>query len=345
MFSNHIHFGLDQDTAILFQKIIGGDRVALGQALTLVESERYPDRKNAVELLDLCEKKNRLHDQSSRITISGAPGVGKSTLIESLGNKAISEGHKVGVITVDPTSSVSYGSILGDKSRMQNLSVSPSAFVRSSPAGSLLGGIGRRSKEMMTLLVAAGYDLIFLETVGVGQSEHIAWQLTDGFILVIQPGSGDELQGIKRGITELADIIVINKADSSLKEVSAISRGHYQNATHYFSSLREGWEPKVLTCSAKEGTGIDEFWEILRLFIESRLETNQTARQRQEQDKFWLSWSLGITAHHLMMNHPAVNQKVSEGLSTMESREHVYRTEFEIEEAMRQIINTHTNDE
>ena len=245
---------------LLFQKITGGDRVALGLALTLVESELRADRKNAVELLDLCEKNNALNDRSIRFAVSGAPGVGKSTLIETLGNKAINEGYKVGVITVDPTSSVSSGSILGDKSRMQTLSLSSSAFVRPSPAGSLLGGIGRRSKEMMTLLVAAGYDLIFLETVGVGQSEHIAWQLTDGFILIIQPGSGDELQGIKRGITELADIIVINKADSNLKEASAITRSHYQNAIHYFYPLRQGWQPKVLTCSAKEGTGIDEFW-------------------------------------------------------------------------------------
>lgn len=331
---------MDQDTSILFQKIIEGDRVALGQALTLVESERYPDRKNAVELLDLCERKNAPLDGTLRFTISGAPGVGKSSLIEELGIKAISQGHKVGVLTVDPSSSVSYGSILGDKSRMHNLSVSPFAFVRSSPAGSLLGGIGRRSKEMMTLLGAAGYDLIFLETVGVGQSEHIAWQLTDGFILIIQPGSGDELQGIKRGITELADIIVINKADSNLKEASAITRSHYQNAIHYFYPLRKGWQPKVLTSSAKEGTGIDELWEILRLFKESRIENDQVTGQRKEQDKFWLTWSLGITAHQLMMNHPAVNQKVTEGLSNIELREPVYKTEFEIEEEMRQIINT-----
>jgi LAO/AO transport system kinase len=331
---------LDQDTALLFQKITDGDRVALGLALTLVESERQADRKKAVVLLDLCEKKNAILDDSIIFTISGSPGAGKSTLIESLGTKAITEGHKVGVLTVDPTSSVSYGSILGDKSRMQNLSVSPSAFVRSSPAGSLLGGISRRSKEMMTLLVAAGYDLIFLETVGVGQSEHIAWQLTDGFILVIQPGSGDELQGIKRGITELADIIVINKADSNLKEASAITRGHFQNAIHYFSPLREAWQPKVLTCSAKDGTGIDEFWEILRLYKKSRFQNNQVKGQRRQQDKFWLTWSLGITAHQLLMNHPVVNQKVTEGLSNIEHREHVYRTEFEIEEAMRLIINT-----
>ncbi|HUR30971.1 MAG TPA: hypothetical protein VMZ69_06035, partial [Saprospiraceae bacterium] len=255
-------------------------------------------------------------------------------------NKAIAQGHKVGVITVDPSSSFSYGSILGDKSRMQNISVSESAFVRSSPAGNLLGGIGRRSREIMSLLSVAGYDFIFLETVGVGQSEHIAWHLTDGFVLVIQPGSGDELQGIKRGITELADIIVVNKSDTHLMEASVISRSHYQNASHYFPAMRNNWSTKVLTSSAKEGTGIDELWEILRLYRESRLTDNQLAQERVKQNQFWLSWSLGITAHHLLMNHPAVNQKLNEGLNNINHhKESMFRAEFEIENAMRELID------
>ncbi len=316
-----------------------GDRVALGLGMTLVESERPGDRIDAVELLDLCEKKITPKDKSIRVTISGAPGVGKSTMIEALGLKAIEDGHKVGVITVDPTSNISYGSILGDKSRMQQLSVSTSAFVRSSPAGSLLGGIGRRSREMMTLLSSAGYDIIFLETVGVGQSEHIAWQLTDGFILVIQPGSGDELQGIKRGITELADIIVVNKADGTLRETASISRNHYQNAAHYFSSLRSRWETKVLTCSAKENQGIDELWEVLRFYTNTRIENNQLVDERKGQNKFWLSWSLGIAAHQLLMNHPAVNQKLTEGLLNIEQHhKSMFRAEFEIENMMRDLI-------
>ena len=326
--------------ADLFQKILSGDRVSLGQAMTLVESELQADRENAIELLELCEKKNLDHDPSIRMAVSGAPGTGKSTLIEALGNKAIAENHKVGVITVDPSSSISYGSILGDKSRMYRLSNSDSAFVRSSPAGSLLGGIGRRSKEMMALISAAGFDIIFLETVGVGQSEHIAWQLTDGFILVIQPGSGDELQGIKRGITELADIIIVNKADGPLKEPAAISKSHYQNAINYFYPLRNNWKTKVLTVSAQEGTGIEDFWEVLRLYRESRLQNNQKTTYRKHQDKFWLSWSLGITAHNLLMDHPVVNQKLVEALNNIDrQQEHLFRTEFEIEIAMKEIIN------
>lgn len=339
MFPASLFFRLERDTGTLFRQIIQGDRVALGLAMTLIESDRPEDRIDAVNLLDLCGKKILSEDKSIRFAISGAPGAGKSTLIESLGLKAIEKGHKVGVITVDPSSNISYGSILGDKSRMQQLSVSSSAFVRSSPAGSLLGGIGRRSREMMTLLTAAGYDTIFLETVGVGQSEHIAWQLTDGFILVIQPGSGDELQGIKRGITELADIIVVNKADGALREPAAISRNHHLNAAHYFSPMRNGWETKVLTCSALEGKGIDDLWEVLRLYSNTRIENNQLAEERNRQDTFWLSWSLGIATHQLLINHPAVNQKLTEGLLNIEQHHSsIFRTELEIENMMRDLI-------
>ncbi|MEO5905620.1 MAG: methylmalonyl Co-A mutase-associated GTPase MeaB, partial [Saprospiraceae bacterium] len=249
MFIAIVGLHVNQESAGLFHKIIQGDRVSLARAMTLVESSREEDREVAVGLLEQAESMRSEIDSSIRLTISGAPGVGKSTLIERIGLKAIREGHKVGVLTIDPSSHISQGSILGDKSRMHQLSISESAFVRPSPAGTLLGGLGRRTKEMMTLLAAAGFDLIFVETVGVGQSEHTAWQLTDGFLLVIQPGSGDELQGIKRGITELADIIVVNKSDSNLKESAAISRSHYQNAIHYMTPIRKGWNPKVLTCS------------------------------------------------------------------------------------------------
>ncbi len=329
---------MNQESATLFQKIIQGDRVALAQAMTLVESNREADREVAVALLEIAESKKSELDRSIRLTISGAPGVGKSSLIEKIGLKAIREGHKVGVLTIDPSSNISHGSILGDKSRMQYLSLSESGFVRSSPAGTLLGGLGRRTKEMMTLLGVAGFDLILVETVGVGQSEHIAWQLTDGFVLVIQPGSGDELQGIKRGITELADIIVVNKSDTSFKESAAISRGHYQNAIHYLTPLRKGWNPKVLTCSALDGNGVDEFWENIRLYKASRLEDGELKEERIRQDSFWLSWSLGITAHQILMNHPVVNQKLSEGLNMGEQSGSIYRTEFEIETLMKKLI-------
>ena len=329
------------DVSTLFGKIIKGDRVALGQALTLVESERHDDRIDSIQLLELCHQHLSTRNKSFRFTISGSPGVGKSTLIEQLGLKAIEEGHKVGVITIDPTSSISQGSILGDKSRMTNLSLSPSAFVRSSSAGSLLGGIGRRSFEMMFLLESIGFDIILLETVGVGQSEHIAWKLTDGFVLVLQPGGGDELQGIKRGITELADIIVINKSDGSLLEASKISKSHYQNAVHYLTPLRENWQPKILMVSALEGNGMHEFWDVLRLYMDSMAKTDQFDIERNRQNQFWLSWSLGITAHQLLLNHPTIQQKLNDGLSHIENHSaSMFKAEYDIEEIMKSLIDS-----
>lgn len=316
-----------------------GDRVALGQALTLVESERHSDRVEAIQLLELCHQQLPSRNKSIRMAISGAPGVGKSTLIEAIGLKAISQNHKVGVITIDPTSNLSHGSILGDKLRMPGLSVSPEAFVRSSAAGAVLGGIGRRSFELMTILEAVGYDIILLETVGVGQSEHMAWQLTDGFILVLQPGSGDELQGIKRGITELADIVVINKSDGSLRDSASISKSHFQNAIHYMAPLRNNWEPKVLKCSALEGEGIDELWEVLRSYMDTRWNANQKEIERNRQNQLWLTWSVGITANQLLLNHPVVRQKLSERLSNAENRSiPIFKAEYEIEEVMKELI-------
>lgn len=328
-----------QEISTLLTQIERGDRTALGKAMTLVESELPADRNKALQLLIRCEEKLKNAAPSIRFTISGAPGAGKSSLIEAIGKKAIEDNFRVGVITVDPSSTISHGSILGDKSRMPSLSSSAKAFVRSSPAGTLLGGIGRRSRELMTLLAAAGYEMIFLETVGVGQSEHIAWQLTDGFILVVQPGAGDELQGIKRGITELADIILVNKADTDLEKAAAITKSHYQNAVHYFSPLRNDWEPKVLTCSAQEGKGIEDFWQILRSYRTSRLQNGTYLQDRRRQDKFWLTWTLEITARDLLLQHPLVNQKLREGLLKLDQDvSQLYQTEFEIESSMRQLI-------
>lgn len=335
---------MGRDISGLFGKIMKGDRVALGLAMTLVESESPDDRIEAVQLLELCQLQSASKNKSLRLALTGAPGVGKSTLINAIGLKAVSQGHKVGVITVDPSSSISHGSILGDKSRMPNLSLSPSAFIRSSAAGTVLGGIGRRSFELMALLEATGYDIILVETVGVGQSEHVAWQLTDGLILVVQPGGGDELQGIKRGITELADIIIVNKADAELKQMATTTRSHYQNAIHYLSPLRSDWDRKVLTCSATEGKGIDEFWEVLRLYMDSHLKQNQTEAIRNRQNEFWLSWSLGITAHHLLMNHEDVKEKLAESQTPIKNKDvFIFKTEFEIEEIMKSLIKPYGN--
>jgi LAO/AO transport system kinase len=331
---------MDPKAFILYEKIKKGDRVALGLAMTLVESDKEIDRNDAIQLLAYCEKGLKGNDKSIRFAISGAPGVGKSTLIEAIGLKAISQGHKVGIITIDPSSSISHGSILGDKSRMTELSTSPNAFIRSSAAGSVLGGMGRRSYEMMTLVAAAGYDLIFVETVGVGQSEHIAWQFTDGFILVLQPGGGDELQGIKRGITELADIVMVNKADGEMAELAKIAKGQYQNALHYFSALREGWTPEIVTCSALNGFGIDDAWDMLRLYQDARKTNGLLDEARNRQKLFWLTWSLGITANQILMNHPAIKLQIEKASEEVKENEVLlFLSEYEIENTMKALLN------
>ena len=320
----------------LYERLVNKDRVALGQAMTLVESSTPGDREKAAALLEICESQSS-QDSSFRFAISGAPGVGKSTLIEALGKKAVVNGHKVGILTIDPTSTISQGSILGDKARMQELGVSPDAFIRTSPAGSILGGLGRRTFELMTLLTVAGYELIFLETVGVGQSEHIAWKVTDGFILVIQPGSGDELQGIKRGITEMADIVLVNKTDGALAEMARVSKAHYQQALHYLQSPRPGWTPKVVTCSAVSGEGIESAWELICSFRDQQKQS-RGSNNRKEQHAFWLQWSLGQAAQGMLLNHPFIKEKMESIQRDPKPGFSLFRTEYEIEQRMSSLV-------
>ncbi len=331
--------GRDMDT--FFNRIVQGDRIALGQAMTIIESELPEDRVESVALLEKCEARLSLNDDSLRLAISGAPGVGKSSLIEALGVKAIEKGYKVGVITIDPTSSLGKGSILGDKSRMTNLSNSSSAFIRSSPAGAVLGGLGRRTVELATLLAAVGYNLILIETVGVGQSEHMAWQLTDGFILVIQPGGGDELQGIKRGITELADIVVVNKSDGDMLPAARAAKSHYQNALHYFTPLRKGWTPSTILCSALEGEGINDLLATIEQFKTNRNVTTHVSEARKMQHDAWLQWNLSIAAHQLLLNHPVVREKLQIIRSRPSNQNiSIFKAAHDIEHLMQSLIHS-----
>lgn len=330
---------MELSTSQIFEKMIRGDRIALGKAMTLVESERDTDRSAAIELLGMCENKLRGQDNSIRFAVSGSPGVGKSTFIEALGLKAIENGHKTGVMTIDPTSSISHGSILGDKSRMSDLSRSPEAFVRSSPAGKVLGGIGRRSHEVMTLLATSGYDLILVETVGVGQSEHLAWQLTDGFILVVQPGGGDELQGIKRGITELADILIVNKADGAMTELAKLAKAHYKSAMHYFSSLRNHWTPKTLTCSSITGDGIPQVLDVIESYRHSFSAPDVIQAARVKQKTSWLNWTLRMAIEELVESHPIIREKLKNAEHEIaEQKGSVFQTAFDIEQLISHLI-------
>lgn len=271
--------------AELVEGIVGGDRRTLARAITLVESSRQEDRERATQLLDSLPSQA---EPSLRVGVSGVPGVGKSTLIEKLGLAAIDRGHRVAVLAVDPSSALSGGSILGDKTRMPELSLHPQGFVRPSPTGGTLGGVTRRSRETLALCEAAGYDLILVETVGVGQSETAVSEMTDVFLLLLLPGGGDELQGIKRGIMELADIVVVNKADGELKSAANRAEADYRNAIGLLAKRWESWDVPVMSCSALEGAGIENVYESLQDFFAAHKASGQLGLQRREQAKSWL---------------------------------------------------------
>jgi LAO/AO transport system kinase len=268
----------------LAQEIAAGDRRALARGITLVESTRVDDRGAADQLLtELMPSTGR----AIRVGISGAPGSGKSTLIESLGLHIVSTGHRVAVLAVDPSSTRTGGSILGDKTRMGDLSRDPAAFVRPSPTRGTLGGVARRTREAMLLCEAAGFDVVLVETVGVGQSEVAVSGMVDCFVLVIAPGGGDELQGIKRGIVELADLVVVNKADGDLAAVATATASDYAAALHLVRPRSEAWAARVLTCSALEQRGIDELWRAIEEFAAATTGTEQESRRR-EQARAWM---------------------------------------------------------
>ena len=265
--------------------IAAGDRRALGRAITLIESRRADHRETATALLQkLLPRTGGAH----RIGISGAPGVGKSTFIEAFGTHLIREGHKVAVLAVDPSSARAGGSILGDKTRMPDLARSPDAFIRPSPAGTTLGGVARRTGEAMLLAEAAGFDVVIVETVGVGQSEFAVADLVDTFVLLLSPAGGDDLQGIKRGIMELADIVVVNKADGALASAARHAAADYRAALALMRPKHADWQAKVLLASALDGTGIAEVWDAVRGHGDA-LGANGRAelRARQARRRMW----------------------------------------------------------
>lgn len=240
--------------------IRAGSRRALAQAITVVESTRVGDRARAERLLDALLPHT---GGSVRLGVSGTPGVGKSTFIESFGLHLVGQGHRVAVLAVDPSSVRTGGSILGDKTRMPKLSRSPAAFIRPSPSGGSLGGVARRTREVLLLCEAAGYDVVLVETVGVGQSEVAVSGVTDLFLLLVAPGGGDELQGIKRGVLELADVLAVNKADGALADAARHTAADYRHALHLVRPKWNGRTTPVLTCSALSGDGLDEVWTAL----------------------------------------------------------------------------------
>ncbi len=256
------------------------DRGALGRAVTFAESTRPADRALAAELVALLGPSPR---PATRIGLTGVPGVGKSTLVEALGRHLIGTGHRVAVLAVDPSSQRSGGSILGDKTRMPFLSTHPEAFVRPSPAGSALGGVAPRTGAVAQLLEAVGFDVLLIETVGVGQSETAVRSLTDCFVLLLLAGAGDELQGIKKGIIEMADVLAVTKADGPNAGRAAAHAREMAGALHLLRPPEGGWLPPVLTCSAAEGSGIAELWRTIEEFFAHQRTTGQFEHQRRQQ--------------------------------------------------------------
>lgn len=264
--------------------IRSGDRGSLARGITLVESNAARHRPAARELLSLIAGHDK---QALRIGISGVPGVGKSTFIETFGNFLCDAGHRVAVLAVDPSSSLSGGSILGDKTRMETLSRREECFIRPSPSGGALGGVTRKTRETIALCEAAGYSIVLVETVGVGQSEIMVRQMVDAFLLLLIAGAGDELQGMKKGIFEIADVLAVNKADGENRPRALATRADFERVVHFLSSATEGWTPPVLAMSSLENEGVQELWDALQKFFEHVKRSGAFDERRRNQRIAW----------------------------------------------------------
>ena len=276
-------------TAALLEGILNGNTAALSRGITLIESHNIAHKSKANKLIESCLEHQK---PSIRIGITGVPGVGKSTFTETLGTYLTTLGKKVAVLAVDPSSSLSKGSILGDKTRMDGLVKNPNAFIRPSAAGDSLGGVARHTREAITLCETAGYDVILIETVGVGQSETAVHSMVDFFLLLKIAGAGDELQGIKRGIIEMSDAIIINKADGDNLTAAKLAKKEFERALHFYPPKASGWIPKVLLCSAIENTGVDAVWDLITDCIYHTNKVGYFTKKRQKQNTFWLLQSI-----------------------------------------------------
>ena len=299
----------------LLRALAQGDRVALSKAITLVESRRPESKLLAQSLI----KSLSLKKSGLRLAISGAPGVGKSTFIEALGLFLIDSGLKPAILTIDPSSHVSGGSILGDRTRMEELSKSKKAFIRQSPSANFLGGVARRTRETILLCEEAGFDVVIVETVGVGQSEYVAEQLTDLFVLLIQPGSGDDLQGVKRGVMEMSDLLVVTKADGNLEKAAQFSLRHLANAAHMLRLKDHGQKRSVLSTSALTGLGLEKFWQNVSQLHQTLSDDGFILKKRSDQRKIWLHDIIEENWLDQLYNHPSYTQDLKSLENSVES--------------------------
>ncbi|MBL6962368.1 MAG: methylmalonyl Co-A mutase-associated GTPase MeaB [Bacteroidetes bacterium] len=311
--------------------ILKGDRMILGRAITLVESSLADQHEIAQRIIEKCLPYS---GNSLRVGITGIPGVGKSTFIESFGLDLINKGKKIAVLAIDPSSDRSKGSILGDKTRMEKLALHEQAFIRPSPSAGTLGGVARKTRESILLCEAAGYDTIFIETVGVGQSETAVHSMVDLFLLLMLPGAGDEIQGIKRGIMELADLIVINKADDNRIEKVKLSQRDLLNALHLFPPTPSGWTPAVEYCSARNGSRLDLVWEQIRKYEDLIKKNNYFNIQRKDQAKYWFYETLNAELKRQFFE----DNRIKKSLKKFEKQ--VLSSEISPFEAARQLLET-----
>ena len=293
----------------LIAGISKGDKIILSQAITLLESKNQEDRELIYKLI---KKLPSPAHQSIRIGITGSPGVGKSTFIESLGSLLCNKNYKVAVLAIDPSSDKTGGSILGDKTRMESLSTMKNAFIRPTPSKGQLGGVAQQSHEAILLCEMAGFEIILVETVGVGQSETHVKELVDFFLLLMLAGAGDELQGIKRGIMELADAILITKSDEGNELNAKNAKLNYQNALHLFPQNENNWTPKVLTCSSLENKGINEAWNLIEQFEEYGNKTGWIKENRSNQNRFWFHQTLQNFIKNKFYSTPSLKNKLEE---------------------------------
>jgi LAO/AO transport system kinase len=293
----------------LVASLQAGDRRALARAITIVESSRPDHRQVAEQILDLVLPST---GGATRVGISGPPGAGKSTFIESLGLEIVGRGHRVAVLAVDPSSARSGGSILGDKTRMVELGRHDAVFIRPTPSGGTLGGVARRTREALLLCEAAGFDVVLVETVGVGQSEVAVADLVDLFCVLVAPGGGDELQGIKRGIMELADLVVVNKADGDLAPAAGRIAADYEAALHLMRPKWSAWTARVLTCSALERRGIDTVWSTIEEFESALRATGELDGLRRRQAVAWMWSEVEETLRDRLEADPAVRARLEE---------------------------------
>jgi LAO/AO transport system kinase len=287
--------------------ILSSNITYVSKAITLVESTKHEHQEQAQQIINAIIKHS---GNSFRLGITGVPGVGKSTFIESFGMEVINRGHKLAVLAIDPSSQLSKGSILGDKTRMEQLSVHPKAFIRPSPSSGSLGGVARKTKESIIICEAAGYDYIFIETVGVGQSETAVHQLTDFFLLLMLAGAGDELQGIKRGIMEMADGMVITKADGTNTDKAKMARGEYARALHLFPPTESNWIPEVLTCSSTENKGIKEVYDMIDKYKRHTITNHFFETKRANQTKQWLHQTINDTLIERFYANPIIKEEI-----------------------------------